>query len=484
MAAAATGAQDSQDAARRLFGTIECTPADSIFADKDGNVDDANTQKVFVGAVLAERFQIVRYIESGAFGRGWVGTDTKGADPEKRIFIKTFRSASDRPSPTDAKAHEHMVKKEIDVLLQADCTKLPPHPNIVSFTEVHYGSVLVPATGHTGNMFFLVSQDLCEGGELYNYLVFGSGIKKFEETIARYFFKQLCEGVAHMHKNGIFHRDLKLENIVLDAHYVAKIMDFGHAKHAAECNTSVDASGAVQYETSTFVGTSSYQPPELTKGHGYNPAAFDVWSLGVILFFMVGIEGLAASNNDFSFIAKVKAARSTHNRKYDLLDQSRGKDGVPANSRFWEFFGRHLGFSPELKHLINAMFDQNDHTRWKIEQVLQHPWLKGEMPTHEQVVTALAGRHAGIVERDLVFSLAEKHPTQAAAFEAIQKALKQIAPFKIYGHKIGVCDPPQFAIAVNESCKVRVMWLLGGLAEWLEFRGLLFKNLGIAANKV
>ncbi len=44
-----------------------------------------------------------------------------------------------------------------------------------------------------GEMFFLVTSDLCEGGELYNYLVFGSGIKKFEEPIARYFFKQVQE---------------------------------------------------------------------------------------------------------------------------------------------------------------------------------------------------------------------------------------------------------------------------------------------------
>ena len=84
-------------------------------------------------------------------------------------------------------------------------------------------------------MFFLVSPDLCEGGELFNYLVFGSGIQKFEEPVARYFIKQIAEGVAHMHHHGLFHRDLKLENIVLDSRYTAKIMDFGHAKHASEC---------------------------------------------------------------------------------------------------------------------------------------------------------------------------------------------------------------------------------------------------------
>ena len=45
----------------------------------------------------------------------------------------------------------------------------------------------------------------------------------------------MVDGVHHMHKHGMFHRDLKLENIVLDSHYTLKLMDFGHSKHASEC---------------------------------------------------------------------------------------------------------------------------------------------------------------------------------------------------------------------------------------------------------
>lgn len=80
----------------------------------------------------------------------------------------------------------------------------------VGGNEVHYGDIVVPSTGRKvlatnvaarslrlaqGEMFFVVSPDLCEGGELYNYLVFGNGIKKFSEKIARYFFKQVSAGM-------------------------------------------------------------------------------------------------------------------------------------------------------------------------------------------------------------------------------------------------------------------------------------------------
>ena len=57
--------------ARELFSKIPCTPPDAIFADKEGHVDNETTPKLFVGATLAERFHIVKYIESGAFGKSF-----------------------------------------------------------------------------------------------------------------------------------------------------------------------------------------------------------------------------------------------------------------------------------------------------------------------------------------------------------------------------------------------------------------------------
>ena len=58
------------------------------------------TPKLFIGAELGSTFEVKRYIESGAFGRGWVCEDKKA---KKNVFLKTFRSKSDRPSPCDPK---------------------------------------------------------------------------------------------------------------------------------------------------------------------------------------------------------------------------------------------------------------------------------------------------------------------------------------------------------------------------------------------
>lgn len=115
----------------------------------------------------------------------------------------------------------------------------------------------------------------------------------------------------------------------------------------------------------------------------------------------------------------------------------------------------------------------------KIDDVLAHPWLKGPMPSRDQVVAALSGRSTGLAERDFIFSLADKAKDQDTALKALESIVKTLAPYVKTGHKIGVCKPPKFAIAVNKECKVRIMWLTGGLDEWLEFRGIVCKELGI-----
>jgi serine/threonine protein kinase len=68
--------------------------------------------------------------------------------------------------------------------------------------------------------------ELASGGELYDFLIH-SGV--FSENIARKLFIQLMAGILHCHSKGIAHRDLKLENILLDNNYNLKIADFGFA---------------------------------------------------------------------------------------------------------------------------------------------------------------------------------------------------------------------------------------------------------------
>lgn len=84
--------------------------------------------------------------------------------PQQQVFLKTFRSVQDRPHACDPVAHEKMVQKEIEVLLQADEHRIPDHPSLVNQSRVCYGTVEVPSTGHKGEMFFIVSPDLCQGG--------------------------------------------------------------------------------------------------------------------------------------------------------------------------------------------------------------------------------------------------------------------------------------------------------------------------------
>jgi serine/threonine protein kinase len=65
-----------------------------------------------------------------------------------------------------------------------------------------------------------------EGGDLMDFILIGG---KFDESLARHYFRQLMIGLEYCHSNGVTHRDLKPDNLLLDANYVLKIADFGFA---------------------------------------------------------------------------------------------------------------------------------------------------------------------------------------------------------------------------------------------------------------
>merc|ERR1740121_3506505 len=163
-------------------------------------------------------------------------------------------------SPHGEKARQRL-QRELTIL-----RSLPPHPRIVKMVD----------SLEEGDWFFLVLE-LVAGGDLF-------GVRRpLLEREASFVFWQLTEGLGFLHRQGVVHRDLKLENVLVASErregphvlYDVKISDFGLSKSI----------GLGQANHSS-VGTMRYAAPEVLDGRPYDFRA-DLWSLGVLLYVLL-----------------------------------------------------------------------------------------------------------------------------------------------------------------------------------------------------
>uniref|UniRef100_A0A6Q2Y5J6 non-specific serine/threonine protein kinase n=1 Tax=Esox lucius TaxID=8010 RepID=A0A6Q2Y5J6_ESOLU len=150
------------------------------------------------------------------------------------------------------------------------------HPNIVQLFEVI----------ETEKTLYLI-MEYASGGEVFDYLVSHGRMKekearaKFRQVSLCYklvssFFALIVSAVHYCHLKNIVHRDLKAENLLLDADSNIKIADFGFSNEFTMGN-----------KLDTFCGSPPYAAPELFQGKKYDGPEVDIWSLGVILYTLV-----------------------------------------------------------------------------------------------------------------------------------------------------------------------------------------------------
>ncbi|XP_029903752.1 hormonally up-regulated neu tumor-associated kinase [Myripristis murdjan] len=139
------------------------------------------------------------------------------------------------------------------------------HPHIVVLLE----------TLETENSYYM-AMELCAGGDLMDRIC---ERKRLEEREVRRYIRQILSAVEHLHKHGIVHRDLKIENFLLDEHNNIKIVDFGLSNTLKVESLSLEL-------LNTQCGSPAYAAPELLAHRKYGPKV-DVWSVGVSMFAML-----------------------------------------------------------------------------------------------------------------------------------------------------------------------------------------------------
>ena len=189
--------------------------------------------------------------------------------------------------------------------------------------------------------YMLIIMEYISGGNLQNFV---KKRRKLCEKTAKILFRQIIQGIRYIHSRGIVHRDIKLENILLDLNNIIKICDFGVGK-LIKPNTILKDQ----------CGTPIYMAPEILKGNGYKGFPVDVWSAGVALYIM--LSGTLPFNKD-----------KDHDLEYSIL-----------NNHLKEI----KDISEEGNNLLKNILEKDPNKRFTCNQILEHPWLNSNLNDEE-----------------------------------------------------------------------------------------------------
>ncbi|KAJ7743369.1 CAMK/CAMKL/Kin4 protein kinase [Mycena metata] len=263
-------------------------------------------------------YLLLQTLGEGEFGKVKLGLHSQWGE---EVAVKLIRRGN-----VDTAVRMSKVEREIEVL------RTLKHPNIVRLYDV------IETDKYIGIII-----EYASGGELFDHIL---AHRYLRERDASRLFSQLISGVWYIHQKKIVHRDLKLENLLLDRHRNVIITDFGFANRFEH-----RADDLMQ----TSCGSPCYAAPELVISEGlYVGSAVDIWSCGVILYAM--LAGYLPFDDDPA-----------------------NPDGDNINLLYKYIVNTPLAFpeyiSDEARDLLKMMLVPDPRRRAGLKEVMRHPWL-------------------------------------------------------------------------------------------------------------
>ncbi|PRW58457.1 sucrose nonfermenting 1(SNF1)-related kinase [Chlorella sorokiniana] len=268
------------------------------------------------GADFGLQYERVRELGSGAFGTAQLMRD-RGTGELVAVKYIPLRYV------------DHRTERE---LLNHRKLSVGGHPNVVQFKKAFVTST-----------HLAIAMEYASGGDLFTYAIEARG--RLDEDTARFYFQQLIGGLAYCHSRVVSHRDIKLENTLLEdrsARPAAKICDFGYSKD-----------GILNSTPDTVCGTSAYMAPEVLAGGEYNGRPVDVWACGVALFVMLV--------GDLPFV--------------DPANRNSNQRMIARINAVQYHFPRGLQLSEGCVNLIRRIFVFDPQERISLQAVQQDPWF-------------------------------------------------------------------------------------------------------------
>ncbi|TPX50859.1 hypothetical protein SeLEV6574_g00653 [Synchytrium endobioticum] len=204
-------------------------------------------------------YEILDSLGDGAYG--YVRLAVRKGDPTKtKVVLKYVVKSRILVDSWTRDKDLGLVPLEVHIL---HYLRNIPHPNIVSMID-HF---------EDPDFFYIVMTLHGFGMDLFDYIELNQSLP--EEEI-RSIFYHVVLGVRHLHCNGIVHRDIKDENVILDDELKVQLVDFGSSAYVR-----------VAKKFDTFCGTLDYAAPEVLTGHKYTGPPQDCWALGILLYTLI-----------------------------------------------------------------------------------------------------------------------------------------------------------------------------------------------------